>query len=100
MVSFPGARSVLRFWLPGPRACGWRFDGRTGPLSREMHKHPRSARGGRLAPIAICLALLGCGVMAPPDAGLPIEGVETTGRELPGSLADNPAGPHVELMTG
>ncbi len=49
---------------------------------------------------AIALVLVGCGVMAPPDAGLPIEAVETTGRELPGSLADNPAGPHVELMTG
>jgi hypothetical protein len=49
---------------------------------------------------AIALVLVGCGVMAPPDAGLPIEGVETTGRELPGSLADNPTGPHVELMTG
>jgi hypothetical protein len=50
--------------------------------------------------IAISVALVGCGVIAPPDAGLPIEGVETTGRDLPGSLADNPTGPHVELMTG
>ncbi len=50
--------------------------------------------------IAISIALVGCGVVAPPDAGLPIEGLESTGRELPGSLADNPTGPHVELMTG
>jgi hypothetical protein len=50
--------------------------------------------------IAIGVALVGCGVIAPPDAGVPIEGVETTGRDLPGSLADNPNGPHVELMTG
>jgi hypothetical protein len=52
------------------------------------------------AGFAIALVLAACGVMAPPDAGLPIEGVQTTGRELPGSLADNPTGPHVELMTG
>jgi hypothetical protein len=56
-------------------------------------------RAGATA-IAIGVALVGCGVVAPPDAGVPIEGVETTGRDLPGSLADNPSGPHVELMTG
>ncbi|MDQ4036293.1 MAG: hypothetical protein M3153_10215 [Chloroflexota bacterium] len=50
--------------------------------------------------IGISVVLLGCGVIPPPDAGVPIEGVETTGRDLPGSLADNPNGPHVELMTG
>ena len=50
--------------------------------------------------LGIGMALAGCGLMAPPDAGLPIEDVQMSGRELPGSLADNPTGPHVELMTG
>ena len=50
--------------------------------------------------LGIGMALAACGVMAPPDAGLPIEDVQMSGRELPGRLADNPAGPHVELMTG
>lgn len=48
----------------------------------------------------LSVALVACGVIAPSDAGIPIEDVETTGRDLPGTLADNPAGPHVELMTG
>lgn len=58
----------------------------------------RSTR--RLAAFAIGLVVTACGLVAPPDAGLPIEGIETTGRELPGSLASNPTGPHVELLTG
>jgi hypothetical protein len=49
---------------------------------------------------AISVGLVACGAIAPPDAGLLIEDVQTTGRDLRGSLADNPAGPHVELMTG
>lgn len=53
----------------------------------------------RLAGIALSLVLAACGFLEPPDAGVPLENVRTTGRMLPGQLADAPAGPHVELLT-
>lgn len=54
--------------------------------------------GPRLVLLALVVA--GCGLFAEPDEGLPIENVRTTGRPLPGALADRPTGPHVELLTG
>lgn len=54
---------------------------------------------GRLAGIALALILAACGFLETPDAGVPLENVRTTGRALPGQLADAPAGPHVELLT-
>jgi hypothetical protein len=56
-------------------------------------------RVGRIALAALALGMAGCGSLGEPDAGLPIEDVETSGRMLPGSLAENPTGPHVELLT-
>jgi hypothetical protein len=55
---------------------------------------------GRPSLVVVALAAAGCGIFAEPDAGLPIEDVRTTGRPLPGALADRPTGPHVELLTG
>ena len=45
------------------------------------------------------MVLTACGLLDPPDAGVPLEDVRTTGRMLPGQLADAPDGPHVELLT-
>ncbi len=58
-------------------------------------RHPRPTL---LVPFA--LAAAGCGLLAEPDAALPLEGVQTTGRQLPGAMAERPTGPHVELITG
>ena len=56
----------------------------------------------RWPPLLASLALVaaGCGLLAEADAGLPLENVQTTGRQLPGSMAEQPTGPHVELLTG
>jgi hypothetical protein len=52
---------------------------------------------------AVCAALVvvlaACDAFGPADAGVPLEDVLTTGRPLPGSLAETPTGPHVELLT-
>jgi len=50
--------------------------------------------------VSLGLLVAGCGLLGDPDAVLPIEDVRTTGRELPGTLAGNPTGPHVEILTG
>lgn len=59
---------------------------------------PRPLSGG-VASVVLVLAATSCGIAEPPDAGVPLEEVRTTGRPLPGQLAENPTGPHVELLT-
>jgi len=56
-------------------------------------------RSRRWAGLGAGVVLAACAVIAPPDAGIPAEDVRTTGRALPGTLADDPTGPHVELLT-
>jgi len=58
----------------------------------------RYSRPTLLVPLALVAA--GCGLFAEPDAALPLENVQTTGRQLPGAMAERPTGPHVELLTG
>jgi hypothetical protein len=53
-----------------------------------------------IASAALWLVTTGCGAVFEPNAAIPIENIETTGRGLPGTLADSPTGPHVELLTG
>ena len=57
---------------------------------------PRSARSHLLG---LAVLATGCGLFADADAALPLENLQTTGRLLPGSLAERPTGPHVELLT-
>lgn len=53
-----------------------------------------------IASVGLWLVTTGCGAVLEPNAAIPIENIETTGRGLQGTLADRPAGPHVELLTG
>ena len=57
---------------------------------------PRSTRSSLLG---LAVLATGCGLFADADAGLPLENLHTTGRPLPGSMAERPTGPHVELLT-
>lgn len=49
--------------------------------------------------VPMLLVLAACDSLGVPDAGVMLEDVQTTGRALPGALAEEPTGPHVELLT-
>ncbi len=60
---------------------------------------PRFRRASPAVVLAGAVLFVACEPLGPPDAGVSLEDVRTTGRPLPGSLADDPTGPHVELLT-
>jgi hypothetical protein len=55
----------------------------------------------RAASVLLVMAIaVGCGLLPPPDAGVPIESLRLEPRPIQGDVAPDPAGPAMELLSG